>query len=140
MTRVRRRSPVVAPADAPAPPTPQPETVEFSDVVWTTGIDDNGDPGDAVDVYPADAPAIIAAVEVSQMPAESMIAATWQIDGDDVPGAGMSVTAERDLERGWVTFQFVRDGDQIFPLGQLKVTIEASDGTVVTGEVDIVLP
>lgn len=125
---------------ATATHTPAAETIDISDVTWTTAIEDSGGPGDAVDSFPADAPAIIAAVEVSDVPAGSVMTATWQIDGEAVPGAEMTVTVEQDVEQGWVTFRFVRDGDQIFPLGELEVRIEASDGTVATGEVEIVLP
>lgn len=120
---------------------PESQSIELSDVIWTTSVDsESGEPDDAVETFPADAPAIIAAVEVRRLPAGSVITATWQIDGDDVPEAEMSVTADQDLERGWVSFQFVRDEDQYFPLGQLEVNVAASNGMAVTGEVTIGLP
>lgn len=134
----------------PAPPVTAMQTAEagqeaeplqLSDVVWTTGVDpETGEPVDDVSTFPIDAPAIIAAVNVEDLPAGVELTATWTIDGADVPDATMRVTSDAAVIEAWVTFRFDRADDQRFPIGDLVVTITASDGQAVSGEVEITLP
>lgn len=110
-------------------------------VTWTTAVDpETGAPENEVAAFPIDAPAIIAAVEVGELQAGTVLTATWRIDGVEVPQATMQVTAQQDLQEGWATFQFTRAPDRLFPLGKLEVQVTAGDGSEVTGSVDVVLP
>ena len=121
--------------------TPTPVAIAISDVVWTSGVDPTTrQPQDTVSAYTTTSPAIIAAVQVGALSTGTTLTATWSIDGVPVPAVTMEATVERPIEDGWATFQFTREEGRRFPLGHLQVEITASDGTVVTGEVDIVLP
>lgn len=129
------------PATQTAEARQEPEPLQLSGIVWTTGLDpETGEPLDDVTSYPTNAPAIIAAVNVEQLPAGAELTATWTIDGTEVPDAAMSATSERAVTDAWVTFRFDRADDRLFPLGDLVVTITASDGEAVSGEVEITLP
>lgn len=113
----------------------------MSDVVWTTAVDPvTREPLDNVERYPNDAPVIIAAVEVKDVPAGMVLTATWTIDGVEVPEAAMTAVPEAGLAAGWATFQFTRQEGHLFPLGVLSVTVAAEDGGTVSGSVGIVLP
>src|SRR5699024_3096954 len=118
-----------------------PDSISFSDVVWTTEVDpETREPQDEVSSYPNNAPAIIAAVNVEQLPGGTELVASWTIDGVEVPDARMTVATEATVVDAWVTFQFTRDGATLFPLGVLEVTITGGEGSEVTDEVEIVLP
>jgi len=125
----------------PPPPTATPLPVGLSAVVWTTSIDPaTHEPQDTVTIFPNDAEAIIAAVEVKNVAAGTSLTATWTIDGEPVPDAAMTAETDSTLASGWATFQFTRKEGELFPLGDLAVTVTASDGTSVTGDIDIVVP
>ena len=114
---------------------------ELLGVIWTTAVDpETRAPVNEVSSFPTNAPTIIAAVEIGEAQAGTVLTATWSIDGVDVPQATMQVTAGKDLKEGWATFQFNRAPDRLFPLGELQVRVSAGDDSVVTGTVDIVLP
>lgn len=123
------------------PPTPTPLPVALSGVTWTTGIDpDTQEPQDNIERYPNDAPVIIAAVEVKNLPAGAVLTATWTIDGVDVPEATMRAGTGTALASGWATFRFTREDGHLFPLGILSVTVTTEDGSTVSGSVEITVP
>ena len=118
-----------------------PATAELLGITWTTSVDpETRAPEDEVTSYPNDAPAIIAAVEIGDVQAGTVLTATWSIDGVEVPQATMQITAQQDLQEGWATFQFTRDPARLFPLGELEVQVTAPGDDAVTASVDIVLP
>jgi hypothetical protein len=122
-------------------PTPTPVAVTLSEVVWTTLVDPvTSEPQDNVTSYATTAPVIIAAVQIGGMPAGAELAATWWIDGVEVPEATMRVATETAVREGWATFQFTREEGRRFPLGELEVRITAPGGGEVMGSVDITLP
>ena len=132
---------ISAVTEATATPDLPPAPAELLGITWTTAVDpETQAPEGEVTSFPTDAPAIIAAVDVGELQAGTVLTATWSIDGVEVPQATMQVTAEQDLQEGWATFQFTRAADRLFPLGELEVRITAGDGSAVTGTVDIVLP
>lgn len=134
-------APATTATERAARPTPPPAAAELLAVTWTTDVDPaTGAPRDDVDAFPSDAAAIIAAVECGGLAAGTELTATWSIDGTEVPEATMRVTVDRTISNGWATFRFTRDPERRFPLGELQVRVTASDGTEVTGTVDIVLP
>jgi hypothetical protein len=121
--------------------TAPPVAAELLGITWTTAVDpETQAPENEVTAFPIDAPSIIAAVEVGELQAGTVLTATWFIDGMEVPQATMQVTAQQDLQEGWATFQFTRAPDRLFPLGELEVRVTAVDGSEVTGSVDVVLP
>jgi hypothetical protein len=122
---------------------PRPTEIPFaiSDVVWTTGIDeDSGEPIDEVDAFTTVSPRLVAVIEVENVPAGTGFTATWTIDGIEVPEATMEATVDADLSTAWIAFEFIRDEGRYFPLGELEVTITSTTGEEVTGSVDIQLP
>lgn|GEM_PF-2151947 len=131
-------------ADATRPPQRPAETpvpIGMSEVVWATEVDpETREPEGEVTSFPNDTPVIVAAVQLSSVPAGTVLTATWSIDGLEVPAMTTQATTEASLETGWATFQLSRDEGRLFPLGELQVRIVAPDGTEVTGAVDIVLP
>jgi len=88
-------------------------------------------------VIPYDAPAIIAAVETGPLPAGTRLTAAWTMNGVAVPEASATVVAQTAREGGWVTFKLARNEGKTWPPGELEVTITASDGTTVSGSVQI---
>lgn len=128
----------IAAIDAVATP---PAAAELLGVTWTTAVDpETRVPKNEVTSFPNDAPAIIAAVEIGEVQAGTVLTATWSIDGVEVPQATMQVTAQQDLQEGWATFQFIRDPARLFPLGELEVRVTAPGDNAVTATVDIVVP
>ena len=131
-------------AAAPEPTAvPRPTEVPFaiSDVVWTTGIDEeSGEPVDEVDAFTTVSPRLVAIIEVENVSAGTGFTAIWTIDGIEVPDATMEATVDEDMSTAWIAFEFVRDEGRYFPLGELEVTITSTTGETVQGSVDIELP
>ncbi len=121
--------------------TTPPAAADLVGITWTTSVDpETRAPENEVTSFPNDVPAIIAAVEIGEVQAGTVLTATWSIDGVEVPQATMQVTAQQDLQEGWATFQFTRDPARLFPLGELEVRVTAPGDDAVTASVDIVLP
>lgn len=130
----RATQPPERPAETPVPPG-------MSEVVWTTEIDpETREPEGEVTSFTNEAAVIIAAVQVSSIPAGEVLTATWSIDGLEVPEMTTQAMTDASLETGWATFQLRREEGRSFPLGELQVQITTSDGTEVIGAVKIVLP
>lgn len=122
-----------------APGLPAP--MRIGKLTWTSAVDETtGEPVDEVAAYTTTAPAIVAVVEASNVPAGTEFTASWTIDGQDVPEAGMRTTVEEDMTTAFVAFRFVRAEDRYFPLGELSVTVTASSGETISDAVEIELP
>jgi len=130
--------------EAPASPPVATATsipIGMTGITWTTAVDPSTrEPLDSVQQFPNDAPVIIAAVGIEDVPAGAVLTATWTIDGVAVPAATMTVTSGSTLATGWATFQLTREAGHLFPLGELSVTVSAEDGASVSGSVEIVVP
>jgi hypothetical protein len=129
---------------APEPTSsPRPTQIPFgiSDVVWTSGVDEQtGEPVDEVDSFTTVSPRLVAVVQAENVPAGTVFTATWTIDGLKVPEAEMTATVDADMATAWVAFEFIRDEGRYFPLGELEVTITASNGETIQDSVRIELP
>lgn len=129
------------PEEAPTPTPGLPEAMQIERLVWTSAVDETtGEPVDEVAAYTTTSPAIVAVVEASNVPAGTTFTANWTIDGQQVPEAEMRTTVDDDMTTAYVAFQFLRQEDRFFPLGDLEVTVTTSTGETASGAVEIELP
>lgn len=135
------------PADVPAtpiatPPPAEPDPVmEVGPIIWAQELDpDTGEPTNVVTRFNTESPAIIAVIEVSELPEGTEFTATWTINGQPIDGSDMEISASDDLEHAWIVFRFTRDEAQLYPIGQLNVVITSSEGDLREGSVEIGFP
>ena len=136
------------PGQTPAPDLPVSPTVEatptlppeasLGPVIWSTSLSEEGEPDVVVETLTRDAPVIYASVEGTNLDQGETVTATWTLDGQPIEGIDSAVTIEEDAERGWVTFSLPWEGEAMWPVGQLGVTITASTGATSTGQIQIV--
>lgn len=128
----------VSPATPPAAtPTAVPQ-MSVGRVLWAEEIDTRtGEPETLATIYTPDSPTIIAAMEVTDVPAGTEFTATWTINDQPIPGADMRIEAEGDLPHAWLAFRFTREGDRRYPVGQLGVVITTSTGVLREGSIEI---
>lgn len=123
------------------PVTPEVLPLKIGQVQWTTGTDpDTGAPLAIVDAFTTESPAIIAVVQVENLATGTDFTATWTLNDVPIAGTDMRVTAEDDMSSAWIAFSFTRDANRRYPVGQLGVTITASDGAMRESSVRIVFP
>ncbi len=129
------------PVETPTPTPGLPDRMQVERLVWTSAVDEaTGEPIDEVAAYTTTSPAIVAVVEASNVPAGTTFTASWTIDGQQVPEAEMRTTVDDDMTTAYVAFQFLRQEDRLFPLGELDVTVTTSTGETISGAVEIELP
>ncbi len=129
------------PEVAPTPTPGLPDAMQIERLVWTSAVDETtGEPVDEVAAYTTTSPAIVAVVEASNVPAGTTFTASWTIDGQQVPEAEMRTTIDDDMTTAYVAFQFLRQEDRFFPLGELEVMVTTNTGDTVSGAVEIELP
>lgn len=117
------------------------EPMEIVGLTWTSGVsEETGEPVDSVESFTTISPAVIAVVEVTNVPAGTDFTASWTIDGIEVPEATMNVTVEEDMSVAYVAFEFIREEGRYFPLGELEAVVTASSGESIDATVDIQLP
>lgn len=127
-------------ADATPVPTvaPSPTPVaQLSPVVWTTTLDQNGEPAEELTAFPRNAESIYAVVPVEAVSAGETLTASWALDGEAIDAIGSTVTIDEASASGWVSFSLVWEGETLWPVGTLEITISASSGAVVTGAIQI---
>ncbi len=129
---------VSEPAASPTAAAPE---MTVGNIVWSGSADeDTGEPADVVDVFTPQSPEIIASIEVTDVPAGTEFTATWTLNDQPISTEAMQVTAESEVDHGWVSFRFVlKDGEQ-YPTGQLGVVITTSTGTMREGSIEIAWP
>lgn len=126
----------------PASPTAEPEPeLTMENVVWTEAVEeDTGAPVQIVENFTTQSPAIIAAVEVTNVPEGTTFTATWTINDQPIEGSEMQIESDGDLPHAWVAFSFTRDDDKHYPIGQLSVIITSSDGAMQESSIEIDFP
>lgn len=130
------------PPQAPlASPTPMAPTMEISAITWSESRDDDsGEPTEIVSVFTTQSPAIIAMIEVTDVPEGTEFSARWTINDQPIDGTEMDFTVSEDLDHGWIAFAFTRDDDQRYPIGQLGVVITSSEGDLREDSIEIGFP
>lgn len=115
--------------------------MEIGEIIWAEAVStSDGEPSEIVTRFTTESPAIIAVVEVDEMPGGVEFVATWTINDQPIEGTETDIIASDDLEHAWIAFSFTRDEDQRFPIGQLGVVITTSDGDMREGSVEIGFP
>lgn len=130
--------------DSGTPPaaTPPPEAeMTVGQIIWAQSVDAaTGEPTDAASRFTTQSPAIIAVIEVHDIPAGTEFTATWTINDQPIVVDEMDITATNDLPHAWIAFSFTRDADQRYPVGLLGVVITISDGDLREATVEIGFP
>jgi len=117
-------------------PTPTP-VAQLGSVIWTTSLAPNGEPVEDLDAFSREALTIHAAVPVETVQAGETLTATWALDGVPIDAIDSTVTIEEVSEMGWVSFSIAWEGETLWPVGILEVTITASSGATTTGVIQI---
>lgn len=123
-----------------ASPTAVPTEISIGGIVWSESSDaTTGEPDGEVEMFTPQSPAIIANVEVTDMPAGTEFTAKWTINDQPIEGSDMHVEAEGDVDHGWVSFRFTRESGT-YPVGQLGVVITSSTGDLREDSIEINFP
>lgn len=131
------------PASPPlaASPTPQQPSMEIGTIVWAESRDeDSGEPDEVVTLFTTQSPAIMALIEVNDVPEGTVFSATWTINDQPIEGTEMELTVTEDLDHAWIAFAFTRGDGQSYPIGQLAVVITSSEGDLREDSVEIGFP
>jgi hypothetical protein len=125
-------SPAATPVATPAP------TLAIGEVIWSTSASESAASVESLAQIPRSTEVIFAGATVSNAPAGTELSAVWTIDGLAVEGLSETVTIEDGAASGWVSFSLTWEGETLWPVGQLGVTITADSGESTTGTVMIV--
>lgn len=126
---------------ATPPVTPAAPQMEVGPIIWSQAIEsETGEPTDVVTRFTTESSAIIAVIEVNEVPEGTEFTATWTINDQPVEGFDMDISASEDLDHAWIAFSFTRDEGQIYPIGQLTIVITTSEGDLREGSVEIGFP
>ena len=110
-------------------------------IIWAQATDAaTGEPTDIVTIFTTESPAIIAVIEVSDVPEGTEFTATWTINNQPIASIDMNISASDDLDHAWIAFSFTRDDGQLYPVGQLGVVITSSEGDLREGSAEIGFP
>lgn len=113
--------------------------VELQPVVWATAIEPGtGAPTEPVDRFTVDAETIYAVVPVRNLPAGSVLSATWTYNGVPVEPAGSSLTTPEPMADGYVAFHLSRGPETVWPDGTYGVAISLGGQVVQSAEVAVV--
>ena len=111
--------------------------MSLGSVVWTSTIDDEGAPGEALEVLQRDAEVVYAAVEAADIPAGTTVTATWTMSDQPIEGKDATVTIADAAASGWLSFSLAWNGETRWPSGTLGVTITSSTGATAKGSLPI---
>ena len=128
------------PTAAASPTAPAPE-MTIGTITWSESADEaTGEPAGPVETFTPQSRAIIATIEVTNVPAGTEFTANWTLNDQPIQVNNMQVRADSDLDHAWVSFQFTREEGEIYPTGQLGVVITASTGELREGSIAINWP
>lgn len=126
---------------AESSPTAPAQPMVIGQIIWAEETDaTTGAPVNQVTGFTTESPAIVAVVEVTNLPAGTQFTAAWTLNDSTITDSPMTVVAQGDMTHAWISFRFTRDGERRYPLGQVGVTITASDGTMREATVEIGFP
>lgn len=124
--------------DGDAPSAPE---MDVGEIIWAQAVEpETGEPTDIVTRFNTESPAIIAVIEVSEVPSGTGFTASWTINDQSIDGIDMDISSSDDLEHAWIAFSFTRDEGQLYPIGQLNVVITTSEGDLREGSIEIGFP
>lgn len=122
-----------------ASPTAAASQMTIGPIVWSESADEaSGEPIAPVEAFTPQSPAIIASIEVTDMPVGTEFTATWTINEMPID-SDMHVQADGYIDHSWVAFRFTRE-QGTYPTGQLGVVITASTGELREGSIEIAFP
>jgi hypothetical protein len=116
--------------------TPTPST-QLGAVVWSTSLDADGAPTEELTAMPRDTDVIYAVVRVDTATAGDALDAVWALDEVPIDAIASSVTIDEAAAAGWVSFSLTWEGESLWPLGTLAVTITATSGASTSGTIQI---
>lgn len=119
-----------------AQPTPTP-AAQLGSVTWTTTLAQDGEPVEDLDAFPRDTAVIHAAIPVEAVQAGETLTATWALDGVGIDGIDAIVTIDEASAQGWVSFSLTWEGEALWPVGVLEVTITAESGATTSAAIQI---
>lgn len=119
-----------------AQPTPTP-AAQLGTVTWTTALAEDGEPVEDLHAFPRDTAVVHAVVQIEAVPAGERLTATWSLDGVAIDGINATVTIDEASGQGWVSFSLTWEGEALWPIGVLGVTISAESGAATSGEIQI---
>ena len=123
-----------------ASPTAVASQLSIGNIVWSESTDDvTGGPIAEVEMFTPQSPAIVASIEVTEMPADTEFTATWTLNDQPIEGSEMHVRSQGDVDQGWVSFTFTRETG-LYPVGQLGVVITSSTGDLREDSIEIGFP
>ena len=76
-------------------------------------------------------------MQIEAVPAGERLTATWSLDGVAIDGINATVTIDEASGQGWVSFSLMWEGEALWPVGVLGVTISAESGATASGEIQI---
>lgn len=121
------------------PPAPPQATPEIAAVVWTTATEPaTNEPVDEVAQYATDAPALIAAARVTDLPAGTTVEATWTYNNTPLDAFASSLTIESALPERWLRFHLERGADTTWPPGSYAISISLGSTPVLEASIDVV--
>lgn len=128
-------TPPATPAATPMP-TEEP-SLAIGAVTWTLSVADSGAPGEALTQFPRSADTIHAVAAIEHANPGTEFTAAWTMDGLPVDGAGTTVVIDDGAASGWVSFSLTWNGEALWPVGELGITITAATGETSSGTVQI---
>ena len=128
-------TPTAEPPTSTTQPTP---ALQLGQVVFAQALSADGAALDPQSEIPRSTASIYAVVDVVNAQPGTSFAASWTIDGTEIPALDSQTTLEVGAASGQVAFHLTWDGATLWPVGTLGVTITASSGETVSGTVQIV--
>jgi len=126
----RPLGPPIAPTPGSGRSTFRSATAEIGPVVWATELEPGTNaPRAAVEIVPAEAPAIYATVPVLRLEPGAVLTASWSYNGTPLPAFDGRLVADRGQAGGWAEFHIARSGDAPWPPGVYSIAV-AVDGQV----------